>query len=152
MEWDFERFLSEIIEQINKGKTTQEIEEWISPPQSTAKSRQIVKAEVEGDPSPTPKDHPLGMCIVDKIQWKMDGESIAGFIIRGRMGRDEAKGDPLECDQYSTMDQTAASREPGVGAIANSRRRSRDNPDQMLVVATRGSSSSSSSSSSWPPP
>lgn len=152
MDWDFERFLSEIIDQINNGKTTTDIEKWISPPQSTAKTRQIVKTEAEGDQTPTPKNHPLGVCLVDKIEWKMDGQQIAGFIIRGRMGREEATGNPLECDQYSTMDQTAASRESGAGAVATSGRRPRAHPDHMLVVAPRGSSSSSSSSSSWPPP
>lgn len=133
MEWDFERFLNEIVEQIRKGKTTKQIEDWIYPTGSRVAKRQIVKTEVEGDEPPASKDHPLGVCLVAPIEWKMDGKEIAGFTIRGRMGR-QLTGESLECDDYPTMDQTTAAREPGAGAFVYAGRLPRANPDQLLVA------------------
>lgn len=151
MEWDFERFLNEIVEQIRDGKTTKQVEDWINPKDSKAATRQIIKTEVEGDELPTLKDHSLGVCLVDAIEWKMDGQEIAGFTIRGRMGR-QLTGEALECEDYPSMDETTASRAPVGEALVYAGRRPRANPDQRLVAVRGGSSSSSSSSSSWPAP
>ena len=151
MEWDFERFLNEVVEQIRSGKTTKQIENWILPKDSKAATRQIIKTEAEGEESPKMKDRSLGVCLVAPIEWKMDGQQITGFTIRGRMGR-ESTGEALECDTYSPMDQSAASRAPGTGADIASRRLAGSTPDQLLVALRGGSSSSSSSSSSWPAP
>ena len=151
MEWDFERFLSEIVEQIRSGKTTKEIEAWIYPQDSRAAKRQIVKTEVEGDDPPVKKERPLGVCLVAPIVWKMDGDEITGFTIRGRMGR-QLTGEPLECEDYPSMDQSAAGQPPAAAALVFAGRRPRATTDQRLVAVPGGSSSSSSSSSSWPKP
>lgn len=147
MDWDFERFLSEVVEQIRKGKTTKQIEDWIYPKESKAARRQIVKAEEEGDEVPKLKERALGVCLVAPIEWKMDGDQIVGFTIRGRMGR-RLTGEALECEDYSSMEEATAGGEAGDGAVVSSGRR----PEQMLVAVRGGSSSSSSSSSSWPAP
>ena len=151
MEWDFERFVNEIVEQIRSGKTTKQIEAWIYPADSKAAKRQVVKTEVEGDDPPEKKEHPLGVCLVAPIEWKMDGDEIAGFTIRGRMGR-QMTGEPLECDDYSSMEQSAAGQPPAAGALVFARRPPSGPSGQRPVVVAGGSSSSSSSSSSWPKP
>lgn len=151
MDWDFERFLNEIVEQLRNGKTPKQIDAWIYPKDSKVADRQKVKTEVEGDDPPAKKDHPLGVCLVAPIEWKMDGEVVTGFTIRGRMGR-QLTGEPLECDDFSSMEESAAGGTPADQSRRLAERIARANHDQRLVVVRGGSSSSSSSSSSWPSP
>jgi hypothetical protein len=150
MEWDFERFVSEVIEQILQGKKTKEIEAWIYTKEISVDKRQIVETEVEDDSTGSKKKHPLGVCMDAPIEWKMDGDEIAGFIIRGRQGR-QLTGEPMECSDYQ-MGNSTASRAPAAGALVFASRLPRAQTEQRLVATPAASSSSSSSSSSWPKP
>lgn len=153
MEWDFERFVVEVIEQITQGKTTKEIDAWIYTAGAPVDQRQVVEIEVEDGPEGEKKKHPLGVCMEAPIEWKMDGDEISGFIIRGRLGR-QLTGEPLECDAYGPEENAAAGGPSAAQALVFSGSLPQAPSGQRLVAGVGGpsSSSSSSSSSSWPRP
>jgi hypothetical protein len=153
MEWDFEQFLNQIVERIRAGQTTNQIEAWIHPPNSTIKTRQIVQADVAGDWTRKTEPHPLGLCLVSDIKWRREGTEIVGFVIIGRMGR-KAWDDPIECHEFPPMTGPAARQTQRTAALAASQARDGRMPAGLSALhyhwITGGSSSSSSSSSYWP--
>ncbi|MGI8601952.1 MAG: hypothetical protein ACR2OZ_03025 [Verrucomicrobiales bacterium] len=134
VQWDFERFIHEVVARIQAGQSRREIENWIySDPD--IKKRQIIKADLECDWSFKLVDHALGVVVIPPLQWVEEHGRIVGFTIRGEVCR-TAWNVPVECRTEKVL----------------SKRARRSGEPRALQVLSLGMlvSSSSSSSSSWP--